>query len=812
MDNKNKQDVENEISELKSHPDGNGNPIEFSIEYNNKFKFLIENMGKGLLFVDNDDIIKFANKKFCTMLGYEREEIIGIKSESLLTHEEDKKLLREKHELRIKGISDTYEIRNRKKDNTEIWVEVSGTTIHDDEGNMIGTAGLATDITDLVEKRQSSIKTQKILEVVSQCMEMFLVSEDFEQTLSEVLEKLRETTGVDRACIYENFENSGEIFTNQVLESVSEGINPHINSPEYQGIPFIKSGLGRWVEQLQAGKAVFRSCKTFPDEERKALESLNLKSVVALPIKVSGRLWGFLGFDELRSDREWTEAEIESLLKAARGIGTGMENWLAKKNLKKSEEDFRRLFEFGPTGMAVKTIDGKYIRVNKVFCEILGYTNEEITGRHYGEFTHPDDISKEIETAELLLTSKAPYLQMEKRYIGKTGETIEVIVQVSLEKDSNGFPLYYFSQIIDITQRKKAELERSNIEKIYRAIFENANDAIFIEDENENIIDVNEDACRLTGYTREELMGMRTVDLQPKEYEKYEMREDDRFDTQIVIKSGAVLDVDLTVAKIKQDDKVLLISIVRDITEKKKSEQQMKIAKEAAEESDRVKSHFLAQMSHEIRTPINAILGYTQLIREQIEQHLDDELRSDFDIIESASQRLMRTIDLILRMSEIQTGNYQFIPREINLQTEILENLYKQFKISAEKKGIKLVLNNSTDPAIINGDEFSIMQIFSNLIGNAIKYTIEGSIVIDIERREKEICVKITDTGIGISKEYIPHLFQLFSQEEKGYTRKFEGNGLGLALVKKYCEMNNATVDVVSEKHKGSTFSVHFPL
>lgn len=796
---------------LKSRLDGNGNPQEFNIEYNNKFKFLIENMGKGLLFVDNDDVIRFANKKFCAMLGYERDEIIGLKSESLLVSDEDKKILKEKYTLRSKGISDTYEIRNRKKDNTEIWVEVSGTTIHDDDGIMIGTAGLATDITDVVEKRKSSIKTHKILEVVSQCMEMFLVSEDFEKTLKEVLGKLRETTGVDRACIYENFENGGEIYTNQVMESVSEGIEPHINTPEFQGIPFIKSGLGRWVELLQAGEPVFGSSKSFPEGEKKALEELNLKSVVALPIRVSGRWWGFLGFDELNFDRQWTEAEIESLVRAARGIGTGMENWLAKKNLKKSEEDFRRLFEFGPTGMAVKTIDGHYIRVNKVFCEILGYTNEEITGQHYGKYTHPDDLFKEIETAELLLSSKAPYQQLEKRYIGKSGEIIEAIVQVSLERDANGFPLYYFSQIIDITQRKKAELERGNIEKIYRAIFENANDAIFIEDENENIIDVNEHACGLTGYTREELMEMRTVDLQPKEYEKYEMREDDRFDTQIVNKSGVVLDVDLTVTKIVQDDKVLLISIVRDITDKKKSQQQMKIAKEAAEESDMVKSHFLAQMSHEIRTPINAILGYTQLIREQIEPHLDDELRSDFDIIESASQRLMRTIDLILRMSEIQTGNYQFIPREINLETEILENLYKQFKISAEKKDLKLVLNNNADPAVITGDEFSIMQIFSNLIGNAIKYTNEGSIHIDIVREDKELCVKIIDTGIGISKEYIPHLFQLFSQEEKGYTRKFEGNGLGLALVQKYCEMNNARIDVESEKHKGSTFMVCFP-
>jgi PAS domain S-box-containing protein len=353
--------------------------------------------------------------------------------------------------------------------------------------------------------------------------------------------------------------------------------------------------------------------------------------------------------------------------------------------------------------------------------------------------------------------------------------------------------------------------KETNIDKIYRTIFENANDAIFIEDENENIIDVNQHASELTGYSRAELLKMRTVDLQPKEYEKYEMRHEDRFETQIIHKDGKVLEVELTISKIVQKESIFLISIVRDMTEKKKSEEQMKIAKERAEESDRIKSQFLAQMSHEIRTPINAILGYTQLIKEQIEEHLDDELRSDFDIIGSATQRLMRTIDLIIRMSEIQTGNYQFIPKEIDIYSDILENLYKQFKLSAESKNIKLILEKNTENTHISGDEFSIMQIFSNLIGNAIKYTEEGSIIINTLKTDKDLCVEISDTGIGISKEYVPHLFQLFSQEEKGYTRKFEGNGLGLALVKNYCEMNNARIEVESEKHKGSKFSVFFP-
>src|SRR5690606_19712490 len=250
----------------------------------------------------------------------------------------------------------------------------------------------------------------------------------------------------------------------------------------------------------------------------------------------------------------------------------------------------------------------------------------------------------------------------------------------SIQKDQSGIPIHFTAHITDITERKFIERERVDIERIYRTIFENANDAIFIEDENENIIDANAHAAELTGYSKEELLKMRTVDLQPKEYEKYEMRHDDRFDTRIIHKDGKTLDVELTVSEIKQGDKVLLISIVRDMKEKKKAEEEMKDAKEKAEESDRVKSHFLAQMSHEIRTPINAIIGYSQLIKEDLEDKVDEETKSNFEIIESASQRLMRTIDLILRMSEIQTGNYKFIQKEIDLN-EQLETLCKQFRI-----------------------------------------------------------------------------------------------------------------------------------
>jgi PAS domain S-box-containing protein len=809
---KSKENLRNDIKDLNKKLEEmqlNADSAHYLIEYNNKFKFIVENMGHGLIFVDVNDIIMYVNKKFCEIVKYKSNELIGKNTDLLLVDSTDRNLLDDKKKLRYEGISDIYRIRNRTKEGDVIWLEVNGTSVTDDEGRMVGTIGIVEDITSKLAEHSRDEKTRKILEAVSLCSEKFLTMEDFNSTVNEVLAILGEASGVDRVCIYENFENKGELVTSQVMEYVAEGITPHLNSPEFQNIPYVKSELERWINTLSNGEAMYGSLKNFPENERKFLESLGLRSVVAIPIFLSGKWWGFLGFDEFNDTREWSLEEIDALKKAASGIGSGLENWLAKNFLKKSEEDFRHLFEYAPTGIVVRTMEGIYMRVNQAFCDMLGYERNDLIGRHFNLVTHPADFHKELKVIEGLINDEKPYTQFEKRYINKNGKIVHAILQISIQRDQSGNPIHLTAHVTDITERKLIESERVNIEKIYRTIFENANDAIFIEDEEENIIDANVHACELTGYTRDELLKMRTVDLQPSEYEKYEMRNDDRFETQVVHKNGKVLNVELTISQIKQGDKVLLISIVRDMTEKKRAEEALKVAKEKAEESDRVKSHFLAQMSHEIRTPINAIVGYSQLIKEELEDKVDEETKSSFEIIESASQRLMRTIDLILRMSEIQTGNYKFIPKEVDLNSQ-LKNLYKQFKITADRKGLGFELKSDAEDAVVTGDEFSIVQIFSNLIGNALKYTIEGKVFIEINKNGRGAFVRVSDTGIGISKEYIPHIFQIFSQEEQGYTRKFEGNGLGLALVKKYCEMNNADIHVESEKHKGSAFTVYF--
>lgn len=240
-------------------------------------------------------------------------------------------------------------------------------------------------------------------------------------------------------------------------------------------------------------------------------------------------------------------------------------------------------------------------------------------------------------------------------------------------------------------------------------------------------------------------------------------------------------------------------------------EKQLIIARDAAEKSSRLKTEFLAQMSHEIRTPINSILCFSSLLKSEVIDRIPAELKSCFDAIDNGGRRLIRTIDMILNMSQFQSGCYEANYQTVDLTEEFFEDIINEFRPIARAKGLEIIFIKNSNDTRIKADIYTLEQIFINLIDNAIKFTLNGEIKIIVYHGiDMEICVDINDTGVGISREYLPNLFTPFTQEEMGYTRKFEGNGLGLALVQKYLEINKADILVNSDKNTGSTFTILF--
>jgi len=231
-----------------------------------------------------------------------------------------------------------------------------------------------------------------------------------------------------------------------------------------------------------------------------------------------------------------------------------------------------------------------------------------------------------------------------------------------------------------------------------------------------------------------------------------------------------------------------------------------------SDRSDKLKSEFLAQMSHEIRTPINSILSFASILRNEFEDKLSEDLKTTFTIISKAGMRIIRTVDLILNMSEIQTGIYDYVKSDFDIVEEVLTPLYNDYSLRIKSKNILFNINNNSYDNIVSADKYSVTQIFNNIIDNAYNFTDKGQIDINIRRElNSALTVEVRDTGIGISSNYMSKLFDPFSQENQGYTRKYEGNGLGLALVKKYCEMNNLNINIESSKGVGSNFIITFP-
>lgn len=238
------------------------------------------------------------------------------------------------------------------------------------------------------------------------------------------------------------------------------------------------------------------------------------------------------------------------------------------------------------------------------------------------------------------------------------------------------------------------------------------------------------------------------------------------------------------------------------------SEKELKTAKEAAEKSDKLKSEFLAQMSHEIRTPLNSILNFSSLLKNELMDKVEEPLRESFSIIESSGRRLIRTIDSILTMSQLQTDSLEINKKNLDL-CKIINELFLEFKPLAINKHINLEIICESENCIVHTDQYTLTQMIANLIDNAIKYTNDGKVEVNVKKLSNgKGIVKISDTGVGISENFQKQIFKPFLQEEQGYSRKFEGAGLGLSLVKKYAELNNVKLSFTSKKNIGTTFIV----
>ncbi|MCB9248374.1 MAG: PAS domain S-box protein [Ignavibacteriales bacterium] len=489
-----------------------------------------------------------------------------------------------------------------------------------------------------------------------------------------------------------------------------------------------------------------------------------------------------------------------------------------EKKLIESEHRFRSLFENATLGLYRTSLEGEVLMANNALIKMLGYDSfEDLVNKDVvSGYVNPEIRNDFIK----LLESEGSVLGFESQWKKKDGSIIYISESARRGVDEEG-NIVFDGTIEDITNKKLAQDELKDSKEMLQTVFDNVYDAILIHDINGKIIVANKKALSLFNINPDEVLETNVLDFSAEETSLEKAQEGWNSVLEgkpLLVENKAKrlseqssFDIEIFISKVSINKNNYLLANIRDITERKKVKEAIIQAKEKAEESDRLKSEFLASMSHEIRTPVNTILNYTSLLKADLVDLVQNQFGDIFHSINIGGQRLIRTVDSILNMSQIQTGTFEVVKQKMNLENDILDSVFAEFKVEAANKGIEFKIEKNTTSAMVYGDNYSLGQLFTNLVDNAIKYTKEGKVKIKTYNNGNgELYVDVSDTGIGISEKFLENIFTPFSQETQGYTRRFDGNGLGLALVKKYCELNDANISIKSTKGTGSTFTVKF--
>ncbi|WP_135612570.1 PAS domain S-box protein [Methanococcoides sp. AM1] len=485
-----------------------------------------------------------------------------------------------------------------------------------------------------------------------------------------------------------------------------------------------------------------------------------------------------------------------------------------KHSLQESEEKFRTIFDKANDGIYLIDLHGRFIDVNAIACKQTGYSRDEMLQMTYKDMGFPEiDYKKQVK--ELY---KKGYTSFESASILKNGSN--AYGQIRSQIIQYGGKTAILSIARDITERKKAETDLQESERKFRTIFENANDGISIAGIEGHFWDVNQKFCELLGYSRDELLQMKMWDLEPHEQieESLERMKELRkqgyaiFETVGVCKGGSTIPIELSIRIIKYEEKPALLCVVRDITERKKTEKAIINAKITAENANRVKTEFITNMSHELRTPLNSIIGFSDILLNENSGPLNEKQKRYISNAHKSGKHLLNLINDILSISNIESGKMDLHINEFFVSDAIDEVEALMMPIASEKE-IDLTCNIDIEVPTIKADMIKFKQILYNLVSNAIKFTDQGgSVTIGGKISEDFVHISVKDTGIGISPEDRDKLFKPFFQVDSSTAREYGGTGLGLALVKKFVEMHGGEVWVESNVGEGSTFTFSIPI
>lgn len=738
---------------------------------------------------DLEDNIIFVNDAFCNTYGYSREEIIGQHCSILHSQLNDYNLIKNIYRETMENGFDG-ELYNRRKDGTDILVHLKTSLIKDQNGIPFASAAIARDITNikLIEKR----------------------NEENQRQLSTLMKNL---PGIAYRCVNDNSWS---------MLFISEGC---YSLTGYTATSFLS-------KEISLVKIIH------PDDRPKVREVVNTAVRERTSFTVTYRIFTAYGETRWFWEQGRGVAEVENGTAVIEGfINDITERIETLQALRQSEERYKTFIAqstegiyrmelaepisiFLPVDRQVQLLYDNCVVVecNETMAKMYGYDkSEDLVGKTILQLHGSSDNAANKNAFRQMVVSSYRIVGEETEEIDNNGNK-KYFLNNATGIIENGYLVRIWGTQTDITE--KIETERKV--RLLAHTTESITEIVAVTDLNNNFIYVNKAFLDKYGYNEEEIIGKNiSLIISPGNEDKviqeilnHQFSGSLKREVYSITKEGKVFPVSLITSPLKDrmENPTGMVMISSDISESKKIREELIKTKEEAEEASKFKSNLLSNMSHELRTPMNGILGFAQILREE----LGDDMKGDLaDKIVRSGNRLMKTLNSILNLAELESSTVIENFKEVNIE-EIVTSAVKNNEVGAYEKGLYLDVEIEKKSLTSFLNEYLLNQIINHLIDNAIKYTNEGGINIKVSteggKKYNYIIINVTDTGIGIPEESLDVIFHEFKQLSEGTARVYEGSGLGLTIVKKMVELMNGFISVKSKVGSGSTFTVKFPL
>jgi PAS domain S-box-containing protein len=775
-------------------------------ESEEKYRLLVDNQTDLIVKTNIEGKFLFVNPAYCELFGLSEQELIG-KNYAPLVHDEDMPVVKEAVARLFKPpYYCSYEERAKTKFGWR-WIQWEAKSVLDEKGKVIELIGSGRDIT-LKKETENALNKRLEFEKTLAAISTRFINLDFQQIDNEInhaLASIGNIASVDRIYLFQLTEN--ELYYSNTHEWCNEGILPQIQNLQLVPIDMIPW----WTEKIKRFENIYiPNVRELPDKaksEREMLELQDIKSLIAIPMVIGDKLTGFLGFDSVKKEKLWAEEDILLLKMLGEILSGALNRMKSKEALNKILAKQSAMLIAIPDLIFTVTREGILIDFNAPDPGLLLVPTEEFLNKQISSF-----LTQEIADEFLSLIEKT----LSKKELNQLEYSLDIKGNVK-HFEARIAPAGYDTTVViirDITQKNRVDQE---LIKLKRAI-EQSSISVIITNHNGNIEYVNPFFTELTGFTPEEIMGKNPRILKSGYHSKefYDQLWKDILsgkDWQGEIlnkrKNGETYWEFTVISPIlnKNGQITHFVAIQEDISQQKKMLEDLISAKNKAEEMNKIKSLFFANMSHELRTPMIGILGNAELLEMDVS---DEQHKAMIHTIYKSALRLNETLNSILDISKIEVEGIQKVlkPVEVNL---IIEESIKLFDAPAKDKGLTLNFVKKKNIILIETDDNFLTKILNNLINNAIKYSDSGTITVTSDYNNKKVIIEVEDNGIGIAPENLNIIFEPFRQTSEGYSRRYEGTGLGLTITKRFVDILGGTINVKSTIGKGSTFTVELP-